>query len=103
MIEKEITLESGGTTYVLAASLDALRKIAQRWDKMETAINDLRGLNFEACVCIVGAAAGLKADQAEKAVFAAGLARSTQACVEYLAFLINPEGEPQEDAKPGNL
>jgi len=101
LIEREITLESGGTTYVLAASLGALRKVAQRWPRMEDALGDLRGLHFDACAYIVAAAAELKQDKAEQVVFGAGLAKATAACVDFLAFLINPDGSEAE-GPPGN-
>jgi hypothetical protein len=102
MLEKTITLETGDRAYVLSASLGALRSICERWPKMEDAIGDLRGLSLSACSYIVSAATGLKLAEAEAVVFGAGLAKSTAACVELLAVLINPEGDDAEGAKPGN-
>lgn len=102
MIERQIKLESGDRTYVLSPSLEALRAVSRRWPRMEDSIADLRGLNFDACALIVGAASGLKQDQAEKVVHQAGLAKSTAACVELLAALINPEGDEAEESQPGN-
>lgn len=102
MIEKEIKLESGGTTYVLTPSLGALREVSKRWANIQDAIADLRGLNFDACSYIVAAATGLKPGQADQAVFDAGLAKATAACVEWLAFVINPDGADAEESQPGN-
>jgi hypothetical protein len=103
MLTREITLEAGGTTYILAPSLQCLRAVARRWPKMQDAIDELRGLSFEACATIVAAATGLTPERAEKVVFEAGIARSTAPCVELLAYLINPDGdEVADEGKPAN-
>ena len=101
MLTREVKIETADGTYVLSATLDALRKIAQRWPKMQDAIDDLRGLNFDACSYIVAAASGLQAEKAMQVVFSAGLGKATAACVEFLAYLINP-GDEESDGTPGN-
>ena len=103
MIEKEITLQAGDTAYVLSPTLSTLRTVAKRWPRLVDALNEIRGLNFEACSTIVAASTGLKLDKAEAVVFEAGLVTTAAACADLLSALINPAGDDDDGKPSGNL
>jgi len=95
-----VVLSINGKDYTLTPTLEAFKKIQNRWGGIMQAIEACRGLSTEACAYIVAAGAKVgqrEAKDLEQEIFEAGVVTVTAPVVEYLSLLLNPTGR---DATP---
>ena len=88
----EVTLELGDDTYVLVPTLSAIRKINRHFGGLDSALNRLRVMDFEAAAYVLSVGADVKgrdADALAGKLYRSGLIEATPPLVEYVAILLN--------------
>lgn len=99
------TVSVGDFEFELEPTLDAARKIEQRFGGLRPALDALSALSVEAVSIAIIAGANLTAKEAKEvpaAVFDAGIASVTAQVVPYISALLNPaDAKVQEES--GNV
>lgn len=99
------TVIVGEFEFELEPTLDAVRKIEQRFGGLRPALDALSALSIEAASHAIIAGANLtpkEAKEVPEAVFAAGIADVTSQVVPYIAALLNPADAKVQD-ESGNV
>lgn len=99
------TVTVGDFEFELEPTLDAVRKIEQRFGGLRPALDGIGALSVDAASHVIIAGANLTPKEAKEvpaAVFAAGVADVTAQVVPYLVALLNPaDAKAQEES--GNV
>lgn len=102
-----ITVTLRGEDYELHPTLDAYRKIQQRFGGLRGALEAIGQLNVDHLVAIIVAGAGLEKRDSkglDQAVFIQGIADVTEQVAPFLTALFKPRGDDTTDGgdEPGN-
>lgn len=95
----------GEFEFELQPTLDAVRKIEQRFGGLRPALDGLAALSVDAVSHVISAGAGLNTKEAKEvpdAVFAAGVGDVTAQVVPFVVALLNPSQAKAEEAS-GNV
>jgi hypothetical protein len=99
-----VECEIDGELYTLRPTLDAYRRIQQRFGGLRGALEALTALNTDHLAHIVAAGAGIhrkQVEEVERRIFNQGVPEVIEMISPFVTALLNPRGDDDQDEDEG--